>query len=547
MPITQVTKKENRQLQNIANILASSQKIVIVTGAGISTNCGIPDFRSEDGLYALIQASYDKASTTAFPQVGASKLSYPTHRIKKQDKCQDSVLSSNVKGKDLFDARIWKDPTSTSVFYRFIASLRQKIREEIKQTTPTHKFIKTIRDSRKLVRCYTQNIDGLEARVGLSMDLDYGKGNRLRFNKKSRAVPQVASKATPGNLTDGGCEVVPLHGDLAVLRCTLCQKTFGWEDRGREATMLKGKAPECFSCATSDQQRRDRGKRGTKIGSLRPNIVLYGEEHPAADAVGSITTHDLSLAPDVLLILGTSLHVHGLKALVKEFAKCVHARPKAKGKVIFVNLSKPSESIWKDSIDYWVSMDCDEWIGTVRRHRPDIWQLQTELKAGVVKKDVCPLPKSSSSPSGAKIAILEDKENRTAVQIQIPPSPRKSSTRSKSSPLGEIHTNASYQIRDQDHKADFGADIAVFNSSQSLPTPPPSTHKNTPQSQGRKRSRPFDECDHLTTPTKRPRLPASPALEHTPLRRSSPLESSRDGLRPTPSKRKRPNIQIWED
>ena len=42
MPITEVTKAENRQLQNIANILASSQKVVIITGAGISTNCGIP-------------------------------------------------------------------------------------------------------------------------------------------------------------------------------------------------------------------------------------------------------------------------------------------------------------------------------------------------------------------------------------------------------------------------------------------------------------------------------------------------------------------------
>lgn len=42
MPITQVTKDQNRQLQNIANILAASQKVVIITGAGISTNCGIP-------------------------------------------------------------------------------------------------------------------------------------------------------------------------------------------------------------------------------------------------------------------------------------------------------------------------------------------------------------------------------------------------------------------------------------------------------------------------------------------------------------------------
>lgn len=42
MPILQVVENENRQLQNIANILASSKKIVMITGAGISTNCGIP-------------------------------------------------------------------------------------------------------------------------------------------------------------------------------------------------------------------------------------------------------------------------------------------------------------------------------------------------------------------------------------------------------------------------------------------------------------------------------------------------------------------------
>lgn len=42
MPIEQVGQNENRQLQNIANILASSKRVVVVTGAGISTNSGIP-------------------------------------------------------------------------------------------------------------------------------------------------------------------------------------------------------------------------------------------------------------------------------------------------------------------------------------------------------------------------------------------------------------------------------------------------------------------------------------------------------------------------
>ncbi|KAL8800876.1 MAG: hypothetical protein Q9182_004850 [Xanthomendoza sp. 2 TL-2023] len=542
MPITHVTKQEHRQLQNIANILASSQKVVIITGAGISTNCGIPDFRSEEGLYALIQANYGHASTTASQQERTAKRLSPIESSKPIDSLANA-LPSNVRGKALFDARIWKDPISTSVFYAFIASLRKKIREEVKQVTPTHRFIKTIRDSSKLVRCYTQNIDGLEARIGLSMDLDHGKGSRTRFIKKSRTIPKKSS-AAPKSRVDGGCEVVPLHGDLAVLRCTLCQQTCGWEDVGREASMLQGKAPECFSCATMDQQRRDRGKRGTKIGSLRPNIVLYGEEHPAADAVGSITTHDLSLAPDVLLILGTSLHVHGLKTLVKEFAKCVHARPNAKGKVIFVNLSKPSESMWTGSIDYWVSMDCDEWIDTLKRHRPDIWQLQTELTAHVRKRVNHPLPKSSS-PSKAR-GIPDDKENRITVQIQVPRSPHKPSARPKLDALREIQNNSSHQIRDQDSMTGSASRSLIISSSQSLPTPPTSTHKHTVRIQERKRSRPSDDVEHPMTPTKKPRLPPSPARENILKPKPSSLASSRARPRYSASKRKAV-IEIWED
>lgn len=461
-----------------------------------------------------------------------------------QRKCQASTLPSNVKGKDLFDSRIWKDPSGTSVFYKFIASLRKRIREEVKQTTPTHRFIKTIRDSHKLVRCYTQNIDGLESRLGLSMDLDHGKGNRSRFTKKSKSLPQTKIKATLSDSMDGGCEVVPLHGDLTLLRCTLCQATCGWEERGREASMLKGKAPECFACAMSDQQRRDRGKRGTKIGSLRPNIVLYGEEHPAADAVGSITTHDLSLAPDVLLILGTSLHVHGLKTLVKEFAKCVHARPKAKGKVIFVNLSKPSDSIWKDSIDYWVSMDCDEWIGTLKRHRPDIWHLQTELAARVVKKDT-QLKAKGSGTLPFKGASPEDKENGKLAGVQvIVNSPRKLATQWKNSPLGEIDSNTSYRMKDRKHKAETYTASVAFDSSQSLPTPPPSTHKNKTPSQKRKRAQPLDENNHPLTPTKKPRLPADTAQKHTPVRA---LGNDRTRFQPPPTSWRRSSIEIWED
>lgn len=458
--------------------------------------------------------------------------------------CLTENLPTNVKGKDLFDARIWKDPTSTSVFYTFIASLRRQIREEIKQITSTHQFIRTIRDSRKLVRCYTQNIDGLESRLGLCMDLERGRGDRSRFTAKSMKMPRTVLNGTPDRIADGGCEVVPLHGDLNVLRCTLCQQTSGWEESDREASFLRGKAPQCLSCALSDQQRRDRGKRGTKIGSLRPNIVLYGEEHPAADAVGSITTHDLSLAPDVLLILGTSLHVQGVKTLVKEFARCVHARPKAKGKVIFVNLSKPSESIWKDSIDYWVSMDCDAWIGALRRHRPDIWQLQTELQPRIVKK-VVQQPGKVSTPRRSKKVNVEEKENIPSVSLSSTNSNRRSPGRPRIKPLAEIKTSDYNRVGGQSRLALSRFDSDPDMTPSQLPTPPPSGHKNSVRQRGQKRYQDMEVQEQSTTASKLSRISTQPPLML--ISSSKRLWTGDTKCTDTPSKRRKVEVKIWED
>ena len=42
MPIAEVGPDDCRQLQDIADALAKSKKVVVITGAGISTNIGIP-------------------------------------------------------------------------------------------------------------------------------------------------------------------------------------------------------------------------------------------------------------------------------------------------------------------------------------------------------------------------------------------------------------------------------------------------------------------------------------------------------------------------
>jgi Sir2 family/Zinc finger, C2H2 type len=237
------------------------------------------------------------------------------------------------------------------------------------------------------------------------MDLERGKGNRMRLTKKIIEAPRPDGPIQPGSPLDGGCEVVPLHGDLHDLRCTLCNGLCSWDEEGREQTLMNGESPECDSCLTKDDRRRSRGKRGTAVGTLRPNLVLYGEEHPSADILGPITTHDLGLNPDILLIMGTSLRVHGLKLMIREFAKAVHARTGSKGHVIFVNQTKPADSVWSGVIDYWVGMDCDDWVADLHSRRSDLWERQGVLKLPVSKKKSGKQIKESDAPSG------DDKEN----------------------------------------------------------------------------------------------------------------------------------------
>ena len=87
----------------------------------------------------------------------------------------------------------------------------------------------------------------------------------------------------------------------------------------------------------------------------------------------------------MLLIMGTSLKVHGLKKIVKNFARAVHAR---KGLVVFVNATPPSKE-WEGVIDVHVHGETDKWVERVeeewRRFRPQDWETQTILDGEVVQ------------------------------------------------------------------------------------------------------------------------------------------------------------------
>lgn len=316
------------------------------------------DFRSSDGLYALVKERYP-----------------------------DVVL----KGRDLFDASLFRDATSTAVFYTFISQLKRSI--DAAEPSPTHHFIKTLDTKKKLLRSYTQNIDGLEARVGL-----LGSScHEAKSNGKGKT--KIRTKDVRN---------VQLHGDIHRVRCVACSADYPCTEEYL-AVFGKGNAPDCPECLSRCESngkyimfdfadllgiclaeaRLARSARPIRVGNLRPGIVLYDETHPLGDDIGTIHTADLGRKPDLLIIMGTSLKVHGLKKLVKDFARAIHASTSSNAssskkpfKVIFVNKTAPGAE-WSDIIDYHIQGETDRWTNKVledwKKMRPSDWEIQQTL------------------------------------------------------------------------------------------------------------------------------------------------------------------------
>ncbi|KAJ2439020.1 hypothetical protein GGI03_008891, partial [Coemansia sp. RSA 2337] len=58
MPETLRLRDQGDELADLVKRVAAARRVVVVTGAGISVNCGIPDFRSSTGLFQQIRAAH---------------------------------------------------------------------------------------------------------------------------------------------------------------------------------------------------------------------------------------------------------------------------------------------------------------------------------------------------------------------------------------------------------------------------------------------------------------------------------------------------------
>ncbi|KAG2734298.1 hypothetical protein G9P44_002304 [Scheffersomyces stipitis] len=348
-------------LNEIFKHIFKAKRTTVVTGAGISCNAGIPDFRSSDGLYNMVRTKFPKTV---------------------------------VKGQDLFDISLFRNEMSLAVFCTFMEGLYKSTL--VAKPTETHRFIKILKDKNKLLRCYTQNIDSLESTINLNMGI-----NLSEFDTCHKNFVQNWK-----NL-----DVVQLHGNLHKLSCTNCFTNFDWNEK-YQSQLAEGLNPQCSKCYEKYEERLYSGKRLTgNIGLLRPDIVLYGEHHPQSEILAQGLNVDIRAKPDMLIVMGTSLKVDGVKKLVRSLSASVHAKG---GKVIFINKT-PLAKQWDSVFDYEILSDCDSFVRLLKNEVPDLFLTQEQLDSKKLKNN-----KKSTKKVKVEVEVKEEVDVMTP-----PPTPTK--------------------------------------------------------------------------------------------------------------------------
>ncbi|OAX43124.1 DHS-like NAD/FAD-binding domain-containing protein [Rhizopogon vinicolor AM-OR11-026] len=331
----------NLHLRKAIKAILKAKRLVIVCGAGISVSAGIPDFRSESGLFQTLKRDNPKEALTS--------------------------------GRDLFDASVFNNEHTTSLFCQMIAQLSEL--SQAASPTLFHQALRSLDERGRLLRVYTQNIDAIELKSGLSFGVPEFDKRRARPRSKPKSTgPPIADQSatssntsctpdsTPGSrYASPAVEVprcIPLHGTLQTVHCQTCMHTFPLENH--VSSLTSGTPPYCPECTQMEETRQLVGKRARGVGKLRPSVVLYNELHKDGEGVGEVVRRDLIggskgkgwSGADALLVVGTSLRVPGTKRMVREFSKAVRARgcPSSRDTVsASTGLATPSPSPGKGS------------------------------------------------------------------------------------------------------------------------------------------------------------------------------------------------------
>ncbi|KAG5720230.1 NAD-dependent histone deacetylase HST3 [Termitomyces sp. T112] len=433
------------QISRIIKFILKAKRIVVICGAGISVQAGIPDFRSTDGLFKSL----------------------------KRDNPREALAS----GKDLFDASVFNSEHSTALFCQMIAQLWSL--SQAAKPTAFHNVLRALDDRGKLLRVFTQNIDAIEEKCGLSFGVPEFEDKRCKGRPKAPMAAECPVKETlPSGASKLPCpssdlpRCVPLHGTLQSMHCQICNCSFPLEEYLPSLTL--GQPPQCPECTSLEATRQLIGKRARGVGKLRPSVVLYNEAHKDGEGVGEVVKKDLigsskgkgRSGADLLLVVGTSLRVPGTKRMVREFAKAVRSRgigssrnspspsssPRPSTatdeepttpamKAIYLNLDFPVPTReWEGVFDAWIQGDAQvfaEMLQAEIEREARAKELALEKKkrreevTTQVDKPTTPKTPKAQSKAGSDAKIMKRKYSSPSAppekkrKIHFPPTPPK--------------------------------------------------------------------------------------------------------------------------
>ncbi|RKF64425.1 NAD-dependent protein deacetylase hst1 [Golovinomyces cichoracearum] len=261
-------------VDDVVTLLQKSKNIIVITGAGISTSLGIPDFRSKDiGLY--------------------SKLEH---------------LGLNDP-QEVFDISVFRE--DPSIFY----SIAGDILPETNRYTPTHAFIYLLQQKGKLLTNYSQNIDNIETVAGILPEKLIQCHGSFATASCVDCKYQVPGEAIFGDIKAGRiprCQncIKNLH-NLRLPKTMKRKRTRNGQDKKRESSSYRSNDP------SSDDEDDDDDNDDDEIpesGIMKPDITFFGE--PLPDRFSNrLTNHDRHLV-DLVIVIGTSLKVAPVSEMV---------------------------------------------------------------------------------------------------------------------------------------------------------------------------------------------------------------------------------------
>ncbi|KAI0898939.1 SIR2-domain-containing protein [Annulohypoxylon nitens] len=248
-------------------LLKKSRNIVVLTGAGISTSLGIPDFRSkETGLYTQLE-----------------KLG----------------LGINDP-QEVFNIEIFRD--DPSIFY----SVAKDILPDTKGLfSPTHAFIAKLQDMGKLLTNYSQNIDNIEANAGVRPDKLVQCHGSFATATCQKCGHKVQGDTIFADIKAG--KIPRCDECIAALRKNNTMK------RKRSSRKSAGKRSRRRSSEDDDDDDDDQYDIPA-AGVMKPDIIFFGEELPD-EFSQRLIKHDRDLV-DLVVVIGTSLKVAPVSEVV---------------------------------------------------------------------------------------------------------------------------------------------------------------------------------------------------------------------------------------